>query len=99
MMVTSMDGVHSAVYMKGAGTALMIGAVSRKNGDMSQEGKFETFTHKGKKCMYGKIDDDEEDDVMLLLVEIPQYDTYITMGSTPPQTKHEMLEILDLFDF
>lgn len=99
MMVTSMDGVHSAVYMKGAGTALMIGAVSRRNGDISQEGNFETFTHKGRKCMYGKIDEGEDDDSILLIVEIPQYDTYITIGSTPPQTKHELLGMLDLFDF
>ena len=97
VMVTSMEGVHSGVYMKGMGTMLMFGAMSRKNGDMSQAGNFETFSHKGQKCMYGKMDEgDDEDETMLLIVEIPQYDTYITIGSTPPQTKQELLEIFDL---
>lgn len=95
-----MDGAHSAVFMKGASEMLAIGAISRKNGDPSQAGNFETFMYKGQKCKYGKIDDDEEDsNTMLLLVEIPQYDTYITIGSKPPQTKHELLEIFNHLGF
>ena len=101
MMVTSMDGAHSAVFAKGPGEMLMVGAVSRKNGDISQAGNFETFVHKGRKYRYGKMDDDEEDDdnPMLLLIEIPQYDTYITIGAIPAQTKHELLEMADRFGF
>ncbi|MGZ2371189.1 hypothetical protein ACXR6G_15530 [Ancylomarina sp. YFZ004] len=102
MMVQSADGMHNAAFMKGFGTVLGIAAISRKNGDISKEGSFENFTHKGKKCMYGNVDEnngDDEDESMLLILEIPQYDTYITIGSTPPQTKYEMLEILDLLDF
>jgi len=99
MMAQTADGSHNAAFMKGLGNMLGIAAMSRKNGDLSREGNFESFTHKGKKCMYGKVDDGEDDDGMLLIVEIPQYDTYITIGSTAPQTKHELLEILGSFNF
>jgi len=100
MMVHSADGAHGAAFMRGAGEMLAIGAMSRKNGDISEVGNFETFTYKGKKCMYGSANDEEDDDdSMLLVVEIPQYDTYITIGSPIPQTKHELLEILNQLGF
>jgi hypothetical protein len=86
--------------MRGAGEMLAIGAMSRKNGDLSKMGDFETFTYKGKKCLYGAANEGEEDDDgMLLIVEIPQYDTYITIGSPIPQTKQELLEILNQLGF
>lgn len=99
MMVQTADGVHGAAFMRGTGEMLAIGAMSRKNGDISEAGNFETFTHKGKKCMYGKANDEYQDDGMLLIIEIPQYDTYITIGSPVPQTKHELLEIFDQLEF
>jgi hypothetical protein len=101
MMAHSADGAHGAAFMRGVGEMLAVGAMSRKNGDLSEMGNFETFIHNGKKCMYGAANEGEDDDdnSMLLIVEIPRYDTYITIGSTPPQTKHEMLEIFDRLGF
>lgn len=99
VIANSSGGIHNAAFMKGFGTTLGIAAISRKNGDMSKEGNFERFTHKGKKCMYGTGDENGKAVSMLLIVEIPRYDTYITIGSTPPQTKYEMLEILNQFEF
>ncbi len=103
MMVQNADGSHGAIFMRGVGEMLAVGAMSRKNGDMSQSGTFEIFTYKGRRCMYGKInneeEEEEEDNAMMLLVEIPKYDTYITIGSTPPQTKHELLEIFNQMGF
>lgn len=98
LMVRSADGSHNAAFMRGASEMLAIGAMSRKNGDISKAGNFENFTHKGKKCMYGKFEEDD-DNSMILIVEIPQYDTYITIGSTPPQTRQELIEILNQFEF
>jgi len=100
IMAHSADGAHAAAFMKGAGEMLAIGAMSRKNGDISEAGQFESFSYKGKKCMYGSAKEEgEDDDSMLLVVEIPQYDTYITIGSPIPQTKNELLEILNHLDF
>ena len=106
MMVQSADGSYGAAFMRGTGEILSIGAISRKNGDISEMGNFETFTYKGKKCMYGKADDEEEDnddeednDGMVLIVDINQYDTFISISSPGPQTKQELLEILDQLKF
>jgi len=100
IMAHSADGAHAAAFMKGAGEMLAVGAMSRKNGDISEAGQFESFSYKGKKCMYGTAKEEgEDDDSMLLVVEIPQYDTYITIGSPLPQTKHELLEILNHLGF
>ena len=101
MMAMKDNGAYGAAFMRGVGEMLTVGAMSRKNGDLSKMGDFETFTYKGRKCMYGKINDEEEeeDNAMVLLVEIPQYDTYITIGSPQPQTKHELLEIFNQLGF
>ncbi|MCU4175130.1 hypothetical protein [Carboxylicivirga sp. N1Y90] len=98
MMAQSSDGTHNAMFMKGFGSTLMVAAVSSENGDMSEEGDFQIFNHKGKTCMYGAIDEDD-DDVVLLVIEIPEYDTYITVGTSPKRTKQELLDLVDQFNF
>lgn len=100
MMCISAEGAHSAMFSKNTNEGVIVSAMSRKNGDISKQGSFETFTHRGKTCRYGKIDEEEEeDDSMVLVIEIPNYDTYITLVSTPPQTKAEMLKVLDELGF
>ncbi|MRT93134.1 hypothetical protein [Ancylomarina sp. 16SWW S1-10-2] len=104
MMAQSADGSYGAAFMRGAGEILVVGATSRKNVHPNEMGNFENFTHNGKKCMYGKAIDEEEEDEedhnnMMLIVEISQYDTYITIGSPVPQTKQELLEIFDQLEF
>jgi len=98
MMVQSIEGSHSAMFMKNFQSVVSLSAVSRKNGDISQEGNFETFTHKGKKCMYGVLDE-EDGDVHMLVVEVPQYDTYLILGVNAVQTKNDLLGIFDRFGF
>lgn len=100
MMCLSAEGAHSAMFSKNTNESFIVSAMSRKNGDISKHGRFETFTHNGKTCKYGKIDDtDGEDESRLLIIEIPKYDTYITLVSTPPQTKAEMLKLHDKLGF
>lgn len=96
MMVMNNKGTYSAMFMKGMSETLAVAATSRKNGNPGQIGNLESFTHKGKKCMYGKMDD--EDDTSLI-VDIPNYDTYIILVSSAAQSKSEMLSILDQFNF
>lgn len=96
IMVMNSKGTYSAMFMKGMSETLAVAATSRKNGNPGQTGSLESFTHKGKKCMYGKMDD--EDDISLI-VDISNYDTYIVLVSNAAQTKSEMLSIFDQFNF
>lgn len=95
-MVMNREGTHSAVFMKGMGENLAVAAISRKNGNPGQMGNLESFTHKGRKCMYGKMDDDDD---MTLIVDISNYDTYIILVASSLKSKSEMLSIFDEFNF
>lgn len=95
--VQTTDDMHNATFMKGFENAIIIAAISRKNGDISKEGQFDQFTHKGQKYLYGKASEDEDN--MILIIDIPEYDTYITIGSNSPQTKQELLEICNHLNF
>ncbi|WP_461641612.1 hypothetical protein [Labilibaculum euxinus] len=96
MMVMNMEGTYSAMFMKGMNGSLGVAATSRKNGNPDQGGNLEIFTHSGKKCMYGKMEGDEG---ISLIIEIPNYDTYIILVSSSVQTKPEMLQLMDAFNF
>ena len=91
------DGTYSAMFMKGLTGSLAVAATSMKNGNPSQEGNFETFTYKGRKCMFGKLGDDDASNSAVL--EIPKYNTYIIIGCSPSVDKHEMMRILDNLEF
>ena len=94
LMVMNTNGAYSAMFMKGMNENLAVAATSRKNGNPGQIGNLENFTYKGKKCMYGKMDDD-----ISLIVDISKYDTYIIFVSSSVKSKNEMLSILDEFNF
>ncbi|WP_320019952.1 hypothetical protein [Labilibaculum manganireducens] len=96
MMVMNMEGTYSAMFMKGMNGSLGVAATSRKNGNPDQGGNLDVFTHSGKKCMYGKMEGDEG---ISLIIEIPDYDTYIILVSSSVQTKLEMLKLMDAFNF
>ncbi|PKQ65800.1 hypothetical protein BZG02_01995 [Labilibaculum filiforme] len=96
MMVMNTQGTYSAMFMKGMSENLAVAATSRKNGDFSQQQNLEVFTHSGKKCFYGKMDDE---DGISLIVDIPTYDTYIILVSSSVQSKSEMLQLMDAFNF
>ena len=101
LMVIKREGTYSAVFMKGMGENLAVAATSRKNGHPGQMGTLESFTHKGRKCMYGKMDDGDDDDgdPISLIVDISNYDTYIILISSTMRSKREMLSIFDEFNF
>lgn len=96
LMAQKIDGNYSAMFMKGFSDNLAVAATSRKNGNPEQGGDFESFTYKGRKCMFGKMD---EDDGVSLIVEVSNYDTYIILVSSSVRSKSEMLEIADKFNF
>ena len=96
MMVMNTNGTYSAMFMKGMSENLAVAATSRKNGNPGQMGNLESFSYKGKKCMYGKMDDD---DGISLIVDISNYDTYIILVSSTEKSKSEMLSIFNEFHF
>ncbi len=96
LMVMNTDGAYSAMFMKGMNGNLAVAATSRQNGNPDHEGNLETFTHSGKKCMYGKM---EEDNGISLIIELSNYDTYIILVSSTVQTKADMLKLMDEFNF
>ena len=96
LMVMNTNGAYSAMFMKGMGENLALAATSRKNGNPGQVGNLESFTYKGKKCMFGKMDDD---DGISLIVDISNYDTYIILVSSSVKSKSEMLSIFNEFHF
>jgi len=96
LMVMNTNGAYSAMFMKGMGENLAVAATSRKNGNPDQAGNLENFTHQGRKCMYGKMD---EDDGISLIVELSNYDTYIILVSSSVKSKSEILSIFDEFNF
>jgi hypothetical protein len=98
LMVMNSEGTYSAMFMTGMNGNLAVAATSRKNGNPDQMGNFEVFTHSGKKCMYGKMDD-EEDEGISLIIELSNYDTYIILVSNSVQSKTEMLNLMDAFNF
>ena len=96
LTVMNSKDTYSAMFMKGMSGSLAIAATSKRNGNPGQEGGFETFTHNGNKCMYGKMD---EDDGVTLIVDIPRYETYIIIAADPVISKNDMLGMLDKLKF
>lgn len=96
--VNSMEGIHAATYTKGFASSIMIVATSRKNSDHNVEEGFEKFTHNGRTCYYGEIDD-EETEGTALVIEYPAYDMYIVITTMPDMDKKTMLSIADKLNF
>jgi hypothetical protein len=96
--VNTMEGIHAATYIKGLGSSIMIVATSRKNSDQNVEQGFEKFTHNGRTCYYGKIDD-EETEGTALVQEYPAYDMHIVITAMPDMDKKTMLSIAGKLKF
>lgn len=96
--VQKINGIYSAVFMKGFSDMLAVAASSRKNGDVGKAKLKGWFTYNGRKYLYYK-EMEEGEQVAFLLEDIPAYDTYIVITSKTHQSKDELLKIADKFLF
>lgn len=96
MGVNSVEGIHAASFVKGSSSSITIIAQSRKNADEGDHDGFETFTHKGQRCYFGKV---EEENGTALIVEYPNYDMYIVIATIPGTGKSDLLTISDKLKF
>lgn len=92
----SFDGQYAAVYAKGYVNMITIVATARENADKDDTDNFETFTHKGKTCHYGAMDDEEG---TALIIDYPSDDMYIIIVASPDKDKQTLLSIHDELDF
>ncbi len=98
-MLNSLDGIHTGMFMKGFNNSIVIVATSLDNNDRQDAMQnIETFTHNGKKCYYG-TEEDEDAESSVLIIEIPEYDSYIMIAISQKTSKTEMLKIADELDF
>jgi hypothetical protein len=95
--VNTLDGMHSAVFMKGLNTMVVI-AQSDENLEKDDEefGLYDSFRSNGHTCHYGVM---EEDNGSALVVEYPSDDMIVTFMAMPQKSKDELVEIADKFDF
>ena len=92
----SYDGQYAAVYTKGFVNSITIMATSDENSEEDETDDFETFTHKGKTCHFGNLEDGEG---TALVVEYPQHDMLIIIAGLPYMPKTELLNINDDLNF
>lgn len=97
-MLTSLKGVHTGMFMKGFSNSIVIVATSKKNAKNNDINNYNTFTHNGKKCYFG-TENGEKGKSSALVMDIPSYDTYIIIATSPTVTKTEMLKIADKLGF
>ncbi len=99
MGVSNMEQeTYMANYM-GVGKIIMITADAYFKTDINEyPDDFDEFKHKGKKCKYGEMKDEEEESIegTMLIVEYPEKKINLRIVSTPKKmTKDELLQIAD----
>ncbi len=100
MMLMQTNGVHTCVFMKGFTNNITVIAISRKNADNKDKVYFDknnSFTRNGHKCYFEKNKTEEPSST--LIIEIPKYDTYISIVTSPEISKNEMIKIMDKLKF
>ncbi len=97
-MAQKSENGYAAMFMKGFGNMILIGAASKEGADKSEIEKSEWFTHNGKRYMY-YTDSHEGQKASLLVQDIKEYDTFIIITSKPAKEKEELLKIADKFGF
>ena len=91
------DGEYITNFIKGLAGSLSVMATSMDNADYKNDGSdFEDFSHNGKKCHYGKVDDSAGTS---LIVEYPKYNMFIIFMTVPGKSKADILLIADKFNF
>uniref|UniRef100_UPI003217CBEC hypothetical protein n=1 Tax=uncultured Draconibacterium sp. TaxID=1573823 RepID=UPI003217CBEC len=94
--VNSFEGMHSASFMKGMNSVMVI-AQSDKNFDNDDElNSFDSFKHNGHTCHFGEV---EEENGAALIVEYPSDDMIVTIMAIPGKSKDELLKIEDKLRF
>jgi hypothetical protein len=94
--VNSFGGMHSASFMKGINSVMVI-AQSDKNVENDEElNSFDSFRHNGHTCHFGEV---EEENGSALIVEYPSDDMIVTIMAIPGKSKDELLKIEDELQF
>ncbi|WP_346854455.1 hypothetical protein [uncultured Draconibacterium sp.] len=94
--VNSFEGMHSASFMKGMNSVMVI-AQSDKNMDKDEDlNSFDSFRHNGHTCHFGE---EEEENGSALIVEYPSDDMIVTIMAIPGKSKDELLKIDDKLQF
>lgn len=88
--INSMDGVHSATYMQGLNTIMVIAQSDDNIEDDQQISTFESFRYDGHTCRYGQI---KEENSSMLIVEYPSDDMVVIFVSMPAKDKDELMKI------
>ena len=96
LLATSVEGQHMCTFMKGLQNSVSVIATSRQNSKEEGNDQYEHFTHNGKKCMYGTVEDNSG---TALIVEYANYDMYIILAAAPGLDKKTLLEISDKLKF
>jgi hypothetical protein len=100
-MVMNQDGQHMAMYTQGFANIITIIASAKENMEDIPESElkgFETFSHQGKTCYYGKISD-EEMEGKVLIIPYDEFDMDIMIMTAPAKDKSTMLKWADEFNF
>jgi len=94
-IVTSGSGMHMAVFSTIEGGGLTIAAMSNKNPSEESVPSFNSFTHKGHLARYGL----SEDETSVLMVDFPEYEMVVILGSIPIISQQQMCDLLDKISF
>jgi hypothetical protein len=94
------DGIHGTTLSKNLFHIVFIMAESRKNKSADYFNNYKRFTFKNKTCYYYfKPGKNGKRGTGSLVVEYPEFDTYISINSTMNTGKEEMLSLFDKLDF
>ncbi len=100
VMLMQTGGVHTAVFMQGFTNNLTVIAISRKNTDSKNKVYFDktnSFTQNGHRCYFERNTTGESSSS--LTIDIPQYDTYISIVALPEMSKSQMIIIMNNLNF
>jgi hypothetical protein len=95
------DGEYMANYMKGR-SIFCIAASSLIEEEIEDMENFEKFKHKGLKCKFGNLEDQEDSDRAgtALIVDYPKHKMTVSLISAPAKlSKTELLKVIDSLKF
>lgn len=100
IFLESKEGIHGTTLSKNLFHYVFIMAESRQNKAAGEYSGYEQFIHKNKKCHYYlKPGKDGKRGTGSLVIEVPEYDTYISIHSTAAAGKEDMVNLFDKLDF
>ncbi len=95
ILLISMQGVHAANFVKGFEGTLSIVATSKDNPEYEKNKEQLTKKkHKGKTYYFI-----QEKENSIIILDVPQYDSYIVISTEPVMPEDKMLKILDRLPF